>query len=139
MRLIPVVARLDLADGGLLRLEHDLVHGALLGCVAAVDRIGTRDVGGVIAIFAARIHQQQIAIVEACVVGVIMQYAGIGAAADDRVVGNVRAVAVELMQQFSHHFVFHATRATEAHAAHVCTGRDRAGAAQQVDLGAALE
>src|ERR1700722_9525515 len=68
-----------------------------------------------------------------------MQHAGIGAATDDRVIGNVGAVAVELVQQLGHDLVFHASRPAEAHRAYVRAAGDLAGAAHQTELAAALE
>jgi len=58
VRLVPVVAGLDLGDSRGLSFEHHLIHGPLFGREAAVHRVGARNVGGVVAIFAARIHQQ---------------------------------------------------------------------------------
>ena len=46
-----------------------------------------------------------------------MQDAAVLTATDDGVVGNIRLVALEFMQQLGHHLVFLATRLDESHGA----------------------
>ena len=70
--------------------QHELVDRALLVGEAAIDRKRARDVGGVIAVLAARVDQQQVAVLQLRVVRVVVQDAGVGAAADDRVIGDAR-------------------------------------------------
>ena len=99
VRLIPVIAGPHLVDGGELRLEHHLVDRALRGREAAADGKRAGDVGGVVVVLAARVEQQQVAVAQALIVVAVVHHAGIGAAADDRLIGEVRVVRAELVQR----------------------------------------
>ena len=87
---------------------------------------------------AARIKQQQIAVAQRLIVVAVVHDAGIGAAADDGIVGNVRIVRAKLVQHLGHDLVFHAPRAREAHGAAMRAHGDIRGAPQARLLGAAL-
>ena len=110
VRLVPVRAGADLRDRGPLRLQHHLVDRPLPAAVAAADGKRARHVGGVIVELAARVDQQQFAVLHLAAVLAVMQHAGIRPAADDRVIGDVGAAAVELVQDLRHHLVLHAAR-----------------------------
>ena len=87
---------------------------------------------------AARVEQQQIAVAQALIVVAIVHDAGIGAAADDGMVGNIGVVRAKLMQHFRHDLVFHAPRARKAHGAAMRAHGDLRGTPQTRLLGAAL-
>ena len=70
---------------------------------------------------------------------VVVQDAGVRPAAHDRVVGNVRVVAAELVQQLRHHLVFRATGTREAHRALVRAHGDAGRLAHRVHFRARLE
>src|SRR6185312_8131822 len=93
VRVVPVIARSHLGDGGEIGLQYDVVDGALLRREPTVDRIGPGDVGSVRLVLAAGIHQQQIAVVQRLIVIPVVQDAAVRAAADDRVIGGVGVVA----------------------------------------------
>ena len=122
VRLVPVITGLHLGNRSTLGFQHHLVDGALLVAIAAIDRIGTRYVRGVVAKFTARVDQQQVPVGQQCVVIAIVQHAGVGTAADDRVIGDVGAKAVELVQDLRHDFKLHAPGAAEAHRPHMGAG-----------------
>ena len=136
VRLVPVIARTHLGDGRTVRFEHDLVDGALLGREAAVDGKRARDVGGVTLVFAAGIHQQQLAAFKRLIVGAVMQDAAVRAAADDGLIGGVGVVAPELVHELGHHLVLLAAGAAEAHRSHMGLGGDARRRAQQLDFAA---
>ena len=58
VRMIPVVSRTYLVDGGELRLQHDVIDRTLGRCEPATDRKCARDIRGVIVVLTARIEQQ---------------------------------------------------------------------------------
>src|SRR5918995_2708283 len=62
VRLIPVIAGLRLGDGCVLRVQHDLVDGALLRREATVHRERAGDVRSVKLVLAPGIDQQQVAV-----------------------------------------------------------------------------
>ena len=70
---------------------------------------------------------------------VVVQDAGVRAAADDRVIGDVGVVAAELVQQLRHHLVLHAPGTREAHRALVRGDGDARRLAHRVELRARLE
>ena len=110
--------------------KHHLVDRALRRRESAADRKGAGDVRGVVVVFAARIEQQQVAVAQRLIVVAVMHDAGIGAAADDRVIGNVGVVRAEFMQHLGHDLVLHAPGPREAHGAAVGADRDLRGAPQ---------
>ena len=138
VRLVPVRPGPDLRDRRLLRLQHHLVDGPLPAAVAAADGKRARDVGGVVVELAARVDQEQLAVLHLAAVLAVVQHAGIGPAADDRVVGDVGAAAVELVQDLRHHLVFHAARPRRRGGAPVRGAGDLRRAAHGDQLGAAL-
>ena len=87
---------------------------------------------------AARIEQQQIALAQALIVGAVMHDAGIRAAADDGVIGHIRIVRAEFVQQLRHDLVLHSAGAGKAHGAAVRAHGDLRGAAQARLFGTAL-
>ncbi len=137
--LVPVIARLDLGEGGVLGGPYHVVDRTLFRAVAAVDGEGTRDVGGVVLVLAAGIDQQQVPRLEGLVVVAVVQHAGIGATSDYWVVGHVGTVAAELMHQFRHHLVFGASGAAKTHRTDVRTGTDLAGTPHNRQFLAAFE
>ena len=133
-----MVAGAHLVDGRELRFQHDFVDRALRRREPAADRKGAGDVRGVVVVFAARIEQQQVAVAQGLIVVAVVHDAGIGAAADDGVVGNVRIVRAKLVQQFGHHLVFHAPGTRKAHGAAMCAHRDLRRAPQATACSARL-
>ena len=127
VRLVPVIAGTHLVDGGELRLEDDLVDGALRRREPAVHGKRARDVGGVVVVLAAGVEQQQVPVAQPLIVVAVMHDAGIGAAADDRMIGEVGVVRAELVQHLRHHLVFHAPGPREAHGAAVRADGDLRG------------
>src|SRR4029077_7276355 len=135
VRLVPVVARTHARDGGAIGLQHHLVHRALFGGEAPVDRKGAGDVGRVVVELAPGVDQQQVTVGERLVVvavvgdaaggaaahhlGVGGGEAAVGAAADDRVVGGVGVVAAELVDELRHYLVLGGPGPAEAHGAQV--------------------
>src|SRR5215472_3629987 len=119
VRLVPVVAGTHAGDGGAVRFQHDLVDRALLGREAPVDREGAGDVRRIALELAPRVDQQQLAVGERLVVVAVMEDAAVGAAAYDRVIGGIRVVAAELVQQLGHHLVLGGPGPAEAHRAQV--------------------
>ena len=87
---------------------------------------------------AACVEQQQVPVAQALIVVAIVHDAGIGAAADDGVIGNIRIVRAKFMQQFRHDLVLHAPRTGKAHGAAMRAHRDLRGAPQARLLGTAL-
>jgi len=104
--IIPVVTRTHLGDGRKVRLENNLVDRPLLRRKASIDRKRPRDVRGVALILAARIDQQQLAVLERLIVFAVMQHAGVLPTADDGLVGRVRVAAPELVNELGHDFKF---------------------------------
>ena len=103
------------ADGrpGDRRVEdavHRVVHGPLARGEAAVDRIGAGQVGIVVGIARADVDEEQVAVVADPVVGVVMEDAGTLSRGDDRLVGHLRPVLRELVDQLRLEFVFHHPR-----------------------------
>ena len=139
VRFVPVPARADLRDRSFLGFEHDLVDRALALPVAPADRQRPGDIGGVIVELATGIDQQQFPILHLPAVVAVMQHAGIRAAADDRVIRDVGAPAVELVQDLGHDFVFHAPRCGRLERAPMRGAGDPGRAAHRDDLRAALE
>src|SRR5690606_37037143 len=134
--LVPVRAGAGGLTRGGLGGEHDLIHVALRAGEAAIDREGPGDVGGVAVELAARVDQQQVAVVEALIVFDVVQHAGVGAAGDDAGVGGrLAAGGAEGVQQFGFDLEFVAARAGGAHGAAVGVGGDLRGAAHGVELG----
>ena len=84
--LAPGIARRYGSQGGLVRVEHHFVDGPLFRREPPVHGVGAGYVGGVIVILAAGVHQQQVAVLHAPVIGVVMQDAGVGAGPDDGLV-----------------------------------------------------
>ena len=118
------LARARLVDGTVLRLQHQFVQGALRCAVAAVDRPGAGDVGGITLELGAGIDQQQVTVAQRCIVGAVMQDAGIGTAADDGLVTRHRMAGVEGVDQFRGDHRLAGTRACRAHRAQVRLGGD---------------
>jgi hypothetical protein len=96
----------------------------LLGREAAVDRERARDVGGIHAVFATRVDQQQVAVAQRVRVLVVVQDAAVRTAAHDRVIRDVRLVTVELVQQLRHDLVFRDAGPRRLHRADVRADRD---------------
>ncbi len=135
VRGVPGLFRHCGGDRGGLRGQHDLVHILLRGAEFAVDREGARDVGGVAVQLAARVDQQQIAVLEFGVVSHIVQHAGICAARDDGGVrGMARAVAAEFMQQLGFDLILELIGTGELHRALVRARGYRCGAAHDVQF-----
>ncbi len=133
-----MIAGFHLLNSRVLRFQHYLVNRSLLGRETAADRKRARDIRSVKLVFASRIDQQQITVRKLGVVLSIVQNTGVGAAADDRVIGNICIVAPELVRELSHDFIFHPAGCGEAHGAFVCAHRDRCGAAHHLQLSAGL-
>src|SRR3954463_13029933 len=91
MHLVERPADFGFLESPLLRLEDDLVDGALFGGEAAVHRKGSRHIRGVVVELAPGIDQQQLAILHVAVVASIVQDRGIGAGTDDWLVGGTLA------------------------------------------------
>jgi hypothetical protein len=89
-----------------------------------LDREGAGDVRGIAIEFGAGIDQQQVARRQSRIVGAVMQHAGVGAAADDGLVGRHRVVAPERVLQFGFDLVLEQARARHAHRARVRLDRD---------------
>ena len=121
-----------------LSLEHDFIDRTLRRREPAAHRKGAGDVRGVVVVLAAGVEQQQVPIAQALIVIAIVHDAGIGAAADDRVIGNVRIVRAKLVQQLRHDLVLHAPRAGKAHGAAMGADGDLRRAPQPRLLGTAL-
>jgi hypothetical protein len=68
-----------------------------------------------------------------------MQDARVRATTDDRVIGDVRVVTPELVQDLGHDLVLAASRAHEAHGSNVRIRRDARRFAHELDLGPRLE
>src|SRR5206468_1451441 len=77
-------ARAHGVERRLLRTQHQIVDRLLPRREAAVDRERARHVGGVLAPFRRGIDQDQIAVLGAAAVDVVVQRRGVGAAAHDR-------------------------------------------------------
>ena len=131
--------RARLVDGAVLRFQHQFVQGALRRAVAAVDRPGAGDVGGVTLELGAGIDQQQVAVAQRRVVGAVVQDAGIGAAADDGFVARHRMVAVEGVDQFGGNHRLAGTGPGRAHRAQVRLGGDLRRLRHHPQFGARLE
>ena len=140
MGLVPVRAGAGgLARGG-LGGEHDLIHVALRAGEAAIDREGPGDVGGVAVELAARVDQQQVAVIEALIVFDVVQHAGVGAAGDDAGVGGrLAAGGAEGVQQLGFDLEFVAARAGGAHGAAMGVGGDLRGAAHGGEFRSVLD
>ena len=99
-----VVVELDAGahcvEARLLRGEHDLVDRLLRAGEAAAHRKRARDIRRVALVFAARVDQQELAVLQLPAVLAIVQHAGVGAAGDDRRIGDrLRAAAQELVRE----------------------------------------
>ena len=119
MRLIPMVARTHLVDGRQLRLQHHVVDRTLHRGEFAAHREGAGDIRRIVVVFTTGIEQQQITVAQGLIVVAIVHDAGIGAAPDDGLVGDVGVVRAEFVQHFRHHLVLHAARTGEANGAAV--------------------
>src|SRR5882672_785627 len=119
VRMIPMVSGTHLVDGGELSFQHDVVDRTLGRREPAADRKRARDVRGVIIMLAARVEQEQIAVAQRLIVVTVMHDTGIGAAADDGVVGNIRIVRAKFVQHLGHDLVLHSPGARKAHRAAV--------------------
>ena len=89
-----------------------------------LDGKGARDIRRVVVVLAAGIEQQQIAVAQRLIVVAIVHDAGIGAAADDGLIGHVGVVRAEFVQHFRHDLVLHAPGTREAHRPPVRADRD---------------
>ena len=88
-------------DAGIKGIEDDLIDIALLAGKATVGGEGSGDIGGVVIPFAARVDEDEIAILEGVFVFGVMEDGGIFARADDGLVGSACGAAafVVVMKQ----------------------------------------
>src|SRR5687767_13689843 len=70
-------------DGRLLGAEHQLVEPALAGVEAARDRDGAGDVGGVVPVLRAHVHDDQLPGPRLSTVLIVVQDGGVGPRAHD--------------------------------------------------------
>ena len=106
VRVVPVIARLDPGESGLLRGQHQLVDFLLRGAELAIDRKGTGNIRGITLVFRTGIDQHQLFFIEHGIVFGVMQDAGIFAATNDRGIGPAGAVAAKLIEKFGFQLVF---------------------------------
>src|SRR5690606_35523619 len=137
--IVPMIARAHLFDGSVLRLEDDFVDGALFRAEAPAHRKRPGDVRGVQIVLTTRVDQDQIAFSKWPVIVTIVEDAGVRSAADNRMVGDIDVVAMELVQELRHHFVLHATWPHEAHCPLVRGDRNLCRATHGGELGPRLE
>src|SRR2546421_10172090 len=130
VRVDPSIAGAYFVDRRALRREHELVDRALRAAKPTIHREGPREVGGVAIELAARVDEEQIAIVERGIVEDVVQHAGVGAAGDDRPVRReLCAVTPELIEELRLDLVLVAPGAGGLHGAAVRGGGDARGAA----------
>ena len=139
MRVVPVVAGFGALDGRGLGVEHQLIELALRLGEAAVDREGAGHVGGIAVVFAAGVDQQQLAVLQAGVVFGVVEDAAVLAAAEDRRVGRLAAVAAKAVEDFGLDLVLVHAGLTGLHGADVGLAGDLRRLAHQPHLGARLE
>src|SRR5690554_2240266 len=118
VRSIPMLAWTGFGPGGVLGCKHELIDVALWPGETAIDRERASDIGGITVEFAARIDQQEIAVLHATVVLDVMQDAGIGTARDDGWIGRpLAAGAAKGVQKLCFDFVLETARTRDAHCA----------------------
>ena len=128
-------ARAHGVERRLLRAQHQIVDRLLPRREAAVDRERARHVGGVLAPFRRGIDQDQIAVLGAAAVDVVVQRRGVGAAAHDRGISDaVGAIAAEPVLEGRFDLVFVHSRARGTHRGDVPGDADVDGAPQPGDL-----
>ena len=139
VRLREAGPRAHRRDRGLLRVEHDVVEGPLLGREAAVDREGARDVGSVEIPLAAGVDQEQLAGNQRHVVLRVVQDARVRSAGDDVRVGGSRAAApAEGVVEQRIDLALVATRSRFRHREAMGFGGHRRSFAHRVQLGRSL-
>ena len=107
VRVVKALAGFCDFDGGVLRLQNDVVKRALGGRELAISREGAGNVAGVTSKLAACINQTQLAAFELRVSRTVVQHAGVGTCGDDAGVGRVfRPMATKFVQQLSLQVVF---------------------------------
>ena len=132
---IPVIPRPHRINGGKLRGQNDLVHGALAAVETAVDGESAGNIARVTFIFCAGVNQQDIPVLHFPRVVDVMQDATVCPATHDAGISCAeRALAHEFMEKFSFNLVFHHSRPACLHCAHVGVCGNRCGLAQPVDL-----
>ena len=97
-------------DRGVEDAVDRVVHRALPRGEAAADGIGAGQVGVVVGVAGADVDKEQLAVVADPVVGVVVEDAGALPRGDDRLVGHLRPVLRELVDQLRLEFVFHHPR-----------------------------
>ena len=123
-------ARHYAGNRGKLGLQHDGINIGLRAAESTIDGKATRDVRRIALKLAARINQQQIAILEFLVIGAVVQHTSICSAGDYSRIGRcVAAMATKLVQQFGFDFKLMLTGFGKAHGACMGCGRNTGGAA----------
>ena len=138
MRAIPGHARSYGVDGGKIGLEHHFVRRTLDISEPAVHGEGARDVGGIAAVLAAGVDQQQVAVSQRRFVLAVVEDAAVGTATDDRQVGDVRIGAVELVTDLSGDLVLEHVRPAMSHGPPMGRTGDGGRMTHLRDLGSAL-
>ncbi len=134
-----MTARAYFFDRRLVGLQHNLVDGPLLAGKAAVNGPGTGNIGSVVVILTPGIYQQQVAVLDARIVGHVVQGAGIGSRTHDWLIRGLGSVQGKLIEQFRLDFVFPHARSTMAHRPLVRRHTNARGFAHRRDLAAAFE
>ena len=110
---------------------HEAVQGTLGVAVGAVHRPYAGDVGGVVVVVGRAVDQQQIAVGQRRVIGVVVPVPGVGAAGDDRMIGGAaRAADPIVVLQHAGELILHHSRRRGAHTGGQRVRADRARLAQ---------
>ena len=120
VRRLPGAPRPHLVDGRALRLQHQLVEGALRRAEPSGDGPRPGHVGGVAPVLRPRVHQHEIALAKGAGVLGVVRPAGVGPARHDARIGEGPAAgAMELVQKLRLHLVLRETRPAGRHRAAV--------------------